>query len=48
MAYTKWTTEQKREFARNRKFSKPQLESYRKGKRYGFLQGVHAPKRTKG
>ena len=47
MAFKKWSKDEKIAYAKRKKFSKPQLESYRKGNRYGVLQGVHAPKRTK-
>ena len=43
MGYKKRTTEEKKAFAK--KFTPAQVKSYRAGKRMGFLEGVHAPKR---
>lgn len=43
MAYKKHTRREKVAYAK--KFSKAQVKSYRAGKRQGFLDGVHAPKK---
>lgn len=37
--YKIYTREEKKSYAK--KFTKSQIESYRKGVRYGFLQGIH-------
>ena len=39
--YKPYTLEQKRAYAKQ--FTKKERESYRKGKRQGFLEGVHKP-----
>lgn len=39
MAYVPYSKEQKLKFSKQ--FNKQQLVSYRKGKRYGFLIGIH-------
>ena len=41
--YVSRTTAQKKEYAKN--FTKKEVDAYRKGKRAGFLNGVHAPKK---
>lgn len=41
--YIPYTREQKIAFGK--KFSKKERTSYQNGKRYGFLVGVHAPKK---
>ena len=38
------TTAQKKSYAK--KFTTAEVKAYRKGKRMGFLEGVHAPKKT--
>lgn len=43
MAFTKHTTAEKKEYAK--KFPKRETEAYRRGKKAGFLEGVHAPKK---
>lgn len=43
--YKPRTTEEKKEYAK--KFPKKEIEAYRKGKKAGFLSGVHAPKQKK-
>ncbi|MEG1751811.1 MAG: hypothetical protein RR140_02485 [Clostridia bacterium] len=43
MAYIKRSTEEKKKFAKS--FTREQQGAYRKGKKMGFLDGVHAPKR---
>ena len=44
MAFKKRTTAEKKKYAR--RFSSAEIKSYRKGKRAGFLDGVHAPRRA--
>ena len=43
--YKPYSTEQKRQYAK--RFSQKQVVSYRKGKRYGFLIGIHKKRRKK-
>lgn len=43
--FKKRTTAQKRAYAK--KFTSAEVKSYRAGKRAGFLEGVHAPRRTR-
>ena len=45
MAYQKFTKQQRWEIAK--KFTKAERQSYKKGQRYGFLCGVHAPAKRK-
>lgn len=42
--YTPRTREEKIEYAK--KFSKREIDSYRKGVRMGFLQGIHKSKKV--
>lgn len=45
MAFVKRSTAEKKSYAKQ--FTKKEVEAYRKGKRAGFLDGVHAPKKSK-
>lgn len=45
MAYRKRSTAEKKRYGAQ--FSEDERRSYRKGKRYGFLIGVHAPRKKK-
>ena len=42
--YIPYTKEQKIQYAK--KFSTEEKKAYRKGKRNGFLEGIHKPKRN--
>lgn len=43
--YKEPTTQQKKEYAKQ--FTKKQIDSYQKGKRIGFLKGIHTNKKNK-
>ena len=44
MSYIPRTKEEKRKYAK--RFSEKERDSYRKGIRYGFLQGIHKNKKN--
>lgn len=43
--YKHWTTKEKRAYGK--KFTASERKGYQKGKRVGFLQGIHAPSKVR-